>query len=64
MLSFMNKEGLPMIGQALYFIRMVQTLHRQKRITTVYATSDEKSSGASSPAWILPKEKSLWIVPQ
>ena len=30
MLSFMNKEGLPMIGQALYFIRMVHCLNLKK----------------------------------
>jgi hypothetical protein len=52
------------LGRSLPIEKKCVILHRQKRITTVYATSDEKSSGASSPAWILPKEKSLWIVPQ
>jgi hypothetical protein len=31
-------------------------LHRQKRITTVYATSDEKSSGEKKNRWFFDSE--------
>ena len=44
------------LGRSLPIEKKCVILHRQKRITTVYATSDEKSSGGKKSQWLFDSE--------